>query len=383
MRMICATMFIGVLLCGPLASGQTQDGGLPRRPALGVAIGPNDRGVAVTSVAPGSAAAADGLRAGDVITDVDGAVVHTPADVVAALVRHRAGEIARFTIVRDNRSESHAVTLGPFPRESQPGVTLEYGAVTLRDGSRLRTIVSVPAEGATRQPAVMLIQGGACNSIEVPPGAAENAGPGGLMRTLAVRGYVTLRVEKSGVGDSTGPPCDAIGYQQELEGYRLALAALKRHSRVDAGRVVLFGLSLGGVFAPILARADPVRGIVVYGTLAGPPPIYPGRSERFFTEFAGVDVAGAWSAIDAAVLALHGQFDEVASLADHERVAALVNAKHPGRAEARELPGLDHCWTQHATMDESRGHCGEGRPAETAAAAILAFVERLTTRGPR
>jgi membrane-associated protease RseP (regulator of RpoE activity) len=180
---------------------------LPRRPALGVALGPDDRGVAITSVTPGSAAAVNGLRAGDVITGVDGVAVHALPEVIAALVRHRAGEIARFTITRDDRPESHAVTLGTFPRETQPGVTIEYGPVTLRDASRLRTIVSVPTEGATRLPAVMLLQGGACNSIEVPPGAADAGGPGGFMRTLAASGYVTLRVEKSGVGD--GDTCSA------------------------------------------------------------------------------------------------------------------------------------------------------------------------------
>jgi hypothetical protein len=44
------------------------------------------------------------------------------------------------------------------------------------------------------------------------------------------------------------------------------------------------------VFAPALAREKAVRGIVVFGTLATRPPAYPGRSERFFTEFDAVDV---------------------------------------------------------------------------------------------
>ena len=35
-------------------SAQTPDGGLPRRPALGVALGLNERGVVVTAVTPGS-----------------------------------------------------------------------------------------------------------------------------------------------------------------------------------------------------------------------------------------------------------------------------------------------------------------------------------------
>jgi hypothetical protein len=52
------------------------------------------------------------------------------------------------------------------------------------------------------------------------------------------------------------------------------------------------------VFAPALAREKAVRGIVVFGALATRPPAYPGRSERFFTEFDAVDVPAAWAAID-------------------------------------------------------------------------------------
>ena len=63
---------------------------------------------------------------------------------------------------------------------------------------------------------------------------------------------------------------------------------------------------LGGVFAPALAREKAVRGIVVLGTLATRPPAYPGRSERFFTEFDAVDVPAAWAAIDTRLLMQHG-----------------------------------------------------------------------------
>ena len=77
----------------------------------------------------------------------------------------------------------------------------------------------------------------------------------------------------------------------------------------EANRVVLLGISLGGVFAPALAREKAVRGIVVFGTLAKRPPAYPGRSERFFTEFDAVDVPAAWAAIDTRLLMQHGPGD--------------------------------------------------------------------------
>jgi hypothetical protein len=138
--------------------------------------------------------------------------------------------------------------------------------------------------------------------------------------------------------------------------------------------VYLLGISLGGVFAPILAREGGVKGIIVYGTLAMAPPRYPGRSERFFREFADVDIPAAWSAVDAHVLSVYGEFDENAPGEHHVRIAAIVNAWHPGRATLRELPGLDHCWTRHETREKSVGNCGNGMKVSTLSDAILAFL---------
>ena len=364
-------IFAGILLFPTLLCAQSQDSSLPRRPWFGVALAPHERGALVTSVVDGSSAAANGIRAGDVIPVVDGTAIRVPQDVIAAIGRHAGGDTASIEIIRDGQSQTYTVALREFPRETQPGVTFEYGAVTLSDRSRLRTIVSIPDRRNARFPAVVLLQGGGCNSIDVP---FAPDGPGNPLRTIAAQGYVTMRVEKSGVGDSRGPACDTIGYQQELEGYRAALAALKQHASVKTDEVFLIGLSLGGIFAPVLANESAVRGIVVFGTLSVPPSPYPGRSERFFREIASVDVIGAWSTVSSRVLALRGQFDEVAREADHAQIAATVNARHPGAASHVELAGLDHCWTRHASMEKSRGHCGEGEQVSTLTDGVLAFL---------
>ena len=363
----CLSVCVGVTL----SAAQISVDALPRRAWFGVALAPHESGALVTSVVEGSSAAVEGIRAGDVIRAVDEVAMRMPNDVIAIIGRHTGGEVATIDIIRDGRSERHAVMLRPLLKETMPGVTFEYGSVTLPDGSRLRTIVSVPDQRERPVAAVMLVPGGGCGSVDLPL-AADFAQPG-LMRTIAARGYVTMRVEKSGIGDSQGPACDTIGYTQELDGYRAALSALRRHPAVDPGQVHLLGISLGGVFAPVLAREFPIRSIVVYGTLAASPPPYPGRSERFFKEFAAVDIPAAWSAVDSRVLVLRGQFDEVAVEADHARIAALVNAGHSGRATYQELPGLDHCWTRHETMEKSRGHCGNGQAVPVLSDTVLAF----------
>lgn len=364
----------GLLLLTGLVSAQTDGTDpLPRRAWFGVALAPHETGVSVTAVADGSTAAAEGLRAGDVIRAIDGVTMRTPPEVIAAITRHASGSTAVIDFVRDGAPQQRRAVLRPLRHETLPGVVFEYGSVALSDGARLRTILSKPEGEARRRPAVLLLQGGGCGSVDVPQ--APDAGPGELIRAAAAGGYVTMRVEKSGLGDSQGPPCERIGYQQELDGYRAALAALKTHPAVDPSRVYLLGISLGGVFAPILAGDGSIRGVVVYGTLGVPPSPYPGRSEQFFREIAAVDVRAGWTRVEARVLVLRGQFDEVTTEADHASIAAIVNARHPGRAIHRELAGLDHCWTWHESMEKARGRCGAGRQLPALREALIEFLE--------
>jgi dienelactone hydrolase len=365
------TFLCVALLSTALTAGQPPDGGLPRRSWLGVALAAHDQGVRVTSVVDGSSAAAAGILAGDVIRSVDGTAVSEPPAVIAAVARHTSGDTTKIEIVRGGAVLTRTIALRAFPRETLPDTTFEYSAVTLRDGSRLRTILSVPTR-AGRHPAVMLLQGGGCGSVDVP--MAPDTGQTGLLRTIASAGYVTMRVDKSGLGDSRGPACESIGYAQELDGYRAALTALKQHPAADAAQISLLGISLGGVFAPVVANESPVRRIVVYGTLGSAPSPYPGRSERFFREFASADIKGAWSNVSARVLVLHGEFDETVAAVDHTQIAPWVNARRPGAATHRVLEGLDHCWTRHTSMDASRGRCGQGTQVTALADAILAFL---------
>jgi dienelactone hydrolase len=265
--------------------------------------------------------------------------------------------------------------LQSFARESLPNTTFEYGHVTLPDGIRLRTIVSRPMNAARPAPAVMFLQGGGCGSIDVP-GAAGSPGPLTRLYAIAQRGFVTMRVDKPGAGDSEGLPCEETGFREELAGYQAALRALVADPAVDRSRVFLIGLSLGGFVAPLLARDVPVSGISAYGTIAFTPTPYPGRSERFFREIAVVDILAAWAAVDARVQMLHGTYDAVSTASDHAKIAAIVNATHPGRAEHREFEGLDHCWTRQKTPEAGRDNCGGGEATTSWNDAVLEFIGR-------
>src|SRR5204862_6755607 len=107
-----------------------------------------------------------------------------------------------------------------------------------------------------------------CSSIDWPlPGP-------NLLRELVYgltrAGFAVMRSEKSGVGDSTGAPCRDVDFRNEVSLFTSALKKLKTYDFVDTGNVFIFGHSGGGWVAPLVAAAEPVKGIVVYGTVVRP-----------------------------------------------------------------------------------------------------------------
>ena len=367
-------IFIAVVVL--LATAWPQSDTLPRRAFFGVALEKTADGVRVSGVSPDSTAAASGIVIGDLIQAVDGRTTDTTEAVIAAVLQHKAGDPVRISFLRAGTGRTIEATLKSLPFEQMANSTVTYGSVASSPSVNLRTIVSVPnGQAGVRYPAVLLLQGGGCGSIDSPFNVTL-AQPG-LVHAVGSKGFVTMRVEKSGVGDSGGPPCDSIGFREELAGYRAAFDALRAHPSVDSRKIYLIGISLGGVFAPLLAAETNVAGIIVYGTPAMPPPPYPGRSERFFKEFAAVDVSGAWSRVASRVLVLHGEYDvdPVISREVHESIARMVSAGK-GSAEFHELAGLDHCWTRHASLEASKDKCGQGEETPVFVNAVLDFLRK-------
>jgi dienelactone hydrolase len=355
------------------ALSQAESDSLPRRGYFGVSLEPGETGPRVTAVTPGSTAASIGVTVGDVIREIDGKAIRIPEEVVATIGGRKGGEEITLNLLRKTGPESLRVTLRSYPLEEMANATVHYGSVIPFDGVRLRTILSVPAQVHNRPfPAVLLIQGGSCGSVDMP--FAASFGQTGLLHAIGSQGFVTMRVEKSGVGDSSGPPCDSIGFHEELAGYQSALRALRSHPDVDSDRVFLIGISLGGVFAPFLVNDFTPAGITVYGTLDGPPSPYPGRSARFFKEIAEIDVTGAWMRTGTRVLVLRGEYDELATTSAHQNIASIVNQSGVGSAEYRELKGLDHCWSRHDSFEASRNNCGRGEMTTDLSETILRFL---------
>lgn len=108
--------FIGVQIQG--ITGELAEG-------LGLA---GDRGAIVADVRRGSPADNAGLRAGDVITEVDGQQVDTARDLSRMVSRERPGTQVDVTYIRNGRERTASVTIGARPSRGFQG----------RDGRRDR-----------------------------------------------------------------------------------------------------------------------------------------------------------------------------------------------------------------------------------------------------
>jgi pimeloyl-ACP methyl ester carboxylesterase len=146
------------------------------------------------------------------------------------------------------------------PLEATPGLETLYGVVGTSEGVRLRSIVTRPSGARERLPAIFYIQPVSCGSIEWPADVPTT------LRQLALRsGRAIIRIDRAGTGDSEGPDCSALDYDTEVRHYQEALAWFARHPWIDAGRIVVYGSSLGSTIAPLVAEGRQVAGVVVQG----------------------------------------------------------------------------------------------------------------------
>lgn len=91
----------------------------PNDPALASRFNlPNKPGMIVTDLDANGPAAKAGLRAGDVITEVDGHALKDPSELFRVLAAHKPGDTIRITVARGNQTLQFTVTLGTAPATS-------------------------------------------------------------------------------------------------------------------------------------------------------------------------------------------------------------------------------------------------------------------------
>ena len=219
--------------------------------------------VVVTALTPGTQASTH-VRVGDLIDAIADKTISNLDDVDSALHVLRAGQKVPITVLRDGEIVHTEVTLRSAPYESLPGIDVLYRTVRV-DGSLRRVIVTKP-RGNGRFPAILLIGGLGCYSLD--GWSKEDAPYGRLLYTLTQHGWVTMRVEKSGEGDSRAPQCSSpeADFNLEAAGYTAGLDALRRYDFVQADHVFVFAHSIGPLVATVVAQRSPVRGMIAAET---------------------------------------------------------------------------------------------------------------------
>ena len=119
----------------------------------------------------------------------------------------------------------------------------------ISNGLLLRGIVRLPTglRDGEKRPAVIVLHGFGSNK------SAENVlGPCGVLGSL---GYITMRFDMSGCGESAGPRGNLICLEQ-VQNTRDAVTFLSAHPFVEEGRIALIGSSFGAAIGIYTGAVD-------------------------------------------------------------------------------------------------------------------------------
>lgn len=369
-----------------------------QRTAAGLKEG---EGIVLGNIVAGLSAEKAGLKTGDVLISVDGTPVGTPQNVVQALRLKTGGETTKLVVFRAGKREELTITMVERPKQKPDGFDVIYDEVESL-GKRIRVIITKP-QTPGKHATVMLIGGIGAYSVD---GDFPSVAYGNIMGPIAKAGYVTVRIDKPGLGDSEGPIYTELPFSVELDAYRQTLKKLPSYDFINADKINIFGHSMGGAFGPILASEIKLNGVCVGGTVCknwieyfventrrqallggmshadvgdyirrvaafqhylfyeGKSPeeiakarpeladtvrsrvpdgkTYSGVGLGFWQELCKINFEGYWSKVDAHVMAFWGENDFIATEEDHPMIVGIVNKNHPGNAEYVKLPESDH-----------------------------------------
>lgn len=131
------------------------------------------------------------------------------------------------------------------------------------EGKTIRGTLHLPNGGnEDKRPGIVLLHGFMGNRIGLHRFYVKAA------RYFCEAGFMVLRFDFSGCGESDGDHADITINHQVAEA-RAALRVLINHPQVDAQRVILAGLSMGGAVAALTAAQEPgLAGTVLWAPVA-------------------------------------------------------------------------------------------------------------------
>ena len=420
---------------------------LPRRGDLGASFMPPtaEQGPRLVRFRPGSVLEAAGFRPEDELTLVETTrAARLPGDpardanAFGGFVRAaRAGDRVTLSVKRAGGPSRVTVTLPGMREEKVDGAEVTYSSVTTDKGYRVRTYISRPVGAMGRLPLVVFVPWLSCGPVENPLGIYDGWSKM-LHAVMKDGGAQVVRIEKPGVGDSEGPDCSEADLDHDMAAFRAGIRAALADPGADPARLYLFGGSVGGALAPILAREFNVRGLIVTGgftrtwlehmldierrrlTLSGSAPaevnesmrafsgFYDrvlnegrtpaqvlaekpawtkywydapahqyGRPIRYYQQLQALDVEDAWRQVSVPTLVVWGDYDWIMGRDEADRAVAILRARDPKLATYEVRRGMNHHFDVYA--DPVAAFKEEGGKYDEGAA--QAMVRWLRARG--
>ena len=367
----------------------------------------------VSELADKTASGDAGLELGDDLIALNDVRILSLAELRAQAAAVAPGQSCEAQVLRNGLLVRVLLTASAMPLETLTTGTVELDTVPwLVEGRtvRLRAIWTHPSHATYPSPkaAVWLLPSAAWITQENPLDPQDPTFQ--LIDHLTSQGVATLRIDRSGLGDSEGPHPSTLDFDAELS----LLSAGRAYflSRTQHTRRCLYGRSLGGILAPLLAQHQPFDAIAVWGTsslnwheaslesvehqrrlrglsgsaleqalhaveqlqrlvyIDGLSPdearrLHPelssvspdeyraelvyDRTVTFFQQLQKQELAAAWAKVSGEVLAVHAEYDIVVPQAALLRLVSTVGTN----ARFHSLLGVDHFMHQRSSLSEA------------------------------
>lgn len=237
----------------------------PRKAVMGAYGKFSENGMAVDSVAPATTLAAVGLRKGDTIKQLNNVTITAAASYNTTAGNIRTGDNVTVSYKRAGKLQTKTTKALMRPFDKLEAAEVVYGWAKMNNCS-LRTIVRKP-QGSGKFPAVLLVPGYNCGSVE----NYSQGSYGKLIDTWIKAGFAVVTIEKSGMGDSYNClPCSEADLATDAKSFDIGYSYMESLPYVDKENMFIWGHSMGGVIAPLIAEKHTPRGVIAFATVFRP-----------------------------------------------------------------------------------------------------------------
>lgn len=220
----------------------------------------NTNGALIKFIVPNSSAEKIGLKANDLITSINNVSINSGSDLIAFAQTLRAKDNIKAAVLRNNKSIALSGEIIEKPYETSSSIDITYGEFKYKD-LYIRTIYKKSKTQKTIG-TVYFIHGISCYSLD---NMKANDPTRMAIEAMVNKGFAVYSVEKMGTGDSySNKPCEQIGFDDELNVFKEGYKNLKKQN-IDTNQIFIFGHSLGGISAPLIAQVFQPKGVVIYG----------------------------------------------------------------------------------------------------------------------